>query len=343
MGNKGNNKYEFNIVNTDEKGQSAVIQQDLLAPSIENGNIESTTAYDPKTRNFFVAATSGYKGCTLWQSVISANANSTTPVIQKLKIDYPLSRSPAPLNVAPLVLSRLIVGPDGRLFATFSNGEVHEVDLVKGAFNHLYSLISDELQLGETHPSLTAGSVYDPETATLWSISMAASDAYLISSSLDKKTVGTWLKMAMPQGDNSGFSPETVVDMFMTKVDTGATKVMVMMESLHNLGFDQISFLDTTTGKLDCKECNLMDEYIEFACDTGINACEKWAVAAWDPDAQLLWYQAHSTDMEDYGQLRFTQTGFSPNKATGNLNWWTNVGPELFFGLSGFQWVTASA
>ena len=42
-------------------------------------------------------------------------------------------------------VTRLISGPSGRIFAIFSNGEVHEVNLDTGSFVFSYALISDEV------------------------------------------------------------------------------------------------------------------------------------------------------------------------------------------------------
>lgn len=337
----GQEMYTFNVVRTDMSSGHSTIIEELLSKSNQAGQLESFTAYEESTRSFYVAAASypQITTATFWKSTINADATGTTPVVSAVEIKYPVSRSPAPLNVAHLQLSRLIVGPSGRLFATFLNGEVHEVDLEGGSFTYLYSLISDDMQLSEIHPYMTWGHLYDPSAEVMWSIAMGASDAFLMSSSFETRSVSSWVTMAMPEGDNSGFSPETVVNMHMVTIDNDAPRVMVIMESMHNLGFDQVSFLDTTTGQLDCKQCNMMSDLIELACDTNINACDKWRVSAWDADNGLLYFQAHSTSMETYGEIHLTTMGFDHNAATGNLNWYTNVGQELWYGLSGFQFV----
>jgi hypothetical protein len=179
--------------------------------------------------------------CTFWASTINGAATATTPLLSNVQVKYPVSRSPAPLNNAHLAVSRLVFGPSGRLFATFTNGEVHEVDTTSGSFTYLYSLVSDELQKGETHPHMTWGHAYDADANVMWSIAMAASDAYLMSSSFDDRSVSSWVKMAMPEGDKSGFSAETVVNMHVVKIDNDAPRIMVVMMGQHNLGFDQVT------------------------------------------------------------------------------------------------------
>ena len=237
-------RYTYNLVTVDVSSSDFKIIQELLPSGIKaSRNFESFTAYDESSRTISVAAVDfpSVSSCTLWQSVISGDATTTTPVVVAKEIKYPVSRSPAPLNVAHLKFSRLIVGPSSTLFAVFTNGEVHEINLEEGTFSFKYSLVSDELQLGVTHPYLTAGHVYDRDADTMWSIAMGASDAFLMSSSLKSGNVSSWTTMAMPQGDNSGFSPETVTNMHLVKVDSGPAKVMVLMESLHNVGFDQVT------------------------------------------------------------------------------------------------------
>jgi hypothetical protein len=209
---------------------------------VRAGDIESFTAYDEETRTFYVAAVDypEVSQCTFWQSTISADTMSTTPVVTELTVQYPVSKSPAPLNVAHLQLSRLILA-NGQLYATFLTGEVHQVDLKEGSFNYMYSLISAESQLSEIHPYMTWGHVFDSSKNVMWSVAMGAADAFLMSSSFQTREVSAWIKMAMPQGDNSGFSPETIVNMHMATLTEGeAPQVMVIMESLHNLGFDEV-------------------------------------------------------------------------------------------------------
>lgn len=337
----GQEMYTYNLVTVDVSSSDFKIIQELLPSGIKaSRNFESFTAYDESSRTISVAAVDfpSVSSCTLWQSVISGDATTTTPVVVAKEIKFPVSRSPAPLNVAHLKFSRLIVGPSSTLFAVFTNGEVHEINLEEGTFSFKYALVSDELQLGVTHPYLTAGHVYDRDADTMWSIAMGASDAFLMSSSLKSGNVSSWTTMAMPQGDNSGFSPETVTNMHLVKVDSGPAKVMVLMESLHNVGFDQVSFLDTTTGQLDCKECNLMSEGIEFMCQDDINACDLWRVSAWDPVNKQLYFQGHGATEDDAGTPLMVVMGFD-TAVNGALTWWTNVINPLQFGLSGFQFV----
>lgn len=239
-------RYTYNLVSMDyTSGQVNVIQELLPSGLKAVRNFESFTAFDSATRTVYVAAADApeLSYCTVWQSTISGAVDAATPVFKQVQMKYPISASPAPLNVAHLELSRIVVGPSSRLFAIFTNGEVHEMDLAKGTFSFAYALVSDELQLGVTHPYMTWGHVYDSDARIMWSVAMAASDAYLMSSSLESGNKTSWIKMAMPQGDNSGFSPETIINMHMVKVDNGPAKVLVMMESLANTGFDQVSHL----------------------------------------------------------------------------------------------------
>jgi hypothetical protein len=334
----GKEMYSFNLVAVDYVSQKPTFLQEYLPSGAKAArSFNSFTAFDEKTRSMYTVAVDfpTVAQCVFWKSTISATSDSASPVLSNVQIDYPVSRSPSPMDVAHLELARIFVGPNSRLFAAFTNGEIHLVDLEAKTFTFLYSLISDELQLGVTHPHLTWGHVFDAESNKLWSVIYAANQAYHTSSDLDAKTMAPWTLMAMPKGSNSGFAPQTVINMHMTKVDNGPAKVMVIMESLDNVGFDQISFLDTTTGQLDCKECNLMDADIVFECQMGINTCDLWRVSAWDPVYKRLYYQAHTNE----GDTVMATTGFD-TAINGALTWWTNKSANpMPFGLSGFQWV----
>ncbi len=82
----------------------------------------------------------------------------------------------------------------------------------------------------------------------------------------------------------------------------------------------------------------MMSDLLELACDSNINACDLWRVTAWDQDNLMLYYQAHSTDPSDYGDIKLVTMGFDHTQ-NGNLTWWTNKGAALWYGLSGFQYV----
>lgn len=101
----------------------------------------------------------------------------------------------------------------------------------------------------------------------------------------------------------------------------------------------QVSFLDTTTGQLDCKECNLMDTGVVFECQDDINACDLWRVSAWDPVYKRLYYQGHASSGDDVGSPIMVTTGFD-TAVNGALTWWTNTGETLWYGFSGFQFVS---
>ena len=126
--------------------------------------------------------------CTFWTSTISPSVDAATPVATNVEITFPESRSPYPLNVAPLTVSRIFTGPESRTFVVFTNGEIHEVDLSGRQFKYLYSIIPDEDQLSVSHPSATWGHAWDADRRLVWSVIMGGSDAFFVSHSLDTKT-----------------------------------------------------------------------------------------------------------------------------------------------------------
>ena len=176
--------------------------------------------------------------------------------------------------------------------------------------------------------------------------------------------------MSMPQGVRSGFSPETFINMHVLKMDEEAEpKVIVLLESLDRVGFDEVNFLNTTTGSLETIEVmidsyfsligrmkqsnisqtllsyaqgSLISENLLFKCDTDLNACDLWRVSALDAANKKLYFQAHLIDGmsgEPLG-IHLVEIGFSYSRATGRLTWYINTKPqELWYGNSGFQFV----
>lgn len=106
--------------------------QELLPSKLEQ-QVQTMTAYHEDTRVMTVIGTDfpSVGKCTVWQSQINSAVNGTTPLYSNIEISYPISRSPAPMNVAKLVVSRVITDKDGAVFVVFTNGEVHSLDFQK--------------------------------------------------------------------------------------------------------------------------------------------------------------------------------------------------------------------
>lgn len=342
----GNNEYSFQLVTTDMvTAEYKFIQELLPAGPKEDRSFESFTTYDTASRTYSVVVPQfpSVGRATFWSSTISSGINGAEPIYNSVEITYPVSRSPAPLNVARLEIARLISGPDGRLFTVFTNGEVHSVDIASGEFKFRYSLISDEDQLDVKHPSSTWGHIFEAGSGLLRSVVMSGNEAYVISSNIDGGAVVSSQKMSMPQGQNrlNEFSPETFVNLHSLKMDdTSEPLVLVLLESLPNVGFDQVDFLNLTSGQLDAANPNLMSDNIVLKCDLGINGCDMWRNSALDDVNKKLYFQAHVVDEKHgYGDLYLVEMGFSYS-ITGRVTWYTNViGSALWYGYSGMQFV----
>lgn len=335
----GQEQYEIDLVSTDYESGFFSILQNYIPGSVKGtSDLNFFTTFNNASRVFTTVITDYPRvaTCTFFTSSINNDANASTPLITNLLVKYPVSLSPAPLNDAHLVMSRILLDNVGNMFAVFSNGEVHTVDLTTGTFTFSYKLIPDSNQLSANFPYASWGHVYDTDNNVMWSVLWSGNNWYSCMSSLSTKIVSNWTLMAMPQGDKSGFSPETLINMHYLKLQASKPAyIVVLLESLDNVGFDQVNYLNTRTGQLEYLESNLMSDGIVFECNTNMNDCDKWRVSAYDPVYNRLYFQGHSPT----GEVHLNVMGFSTNVNTGALNWYTNILESIWFGYSGFQWV----
>ena len=242
-----------------DTGKNIALQ--ILTPKddVSARSFETYSAYDSETRTFVVAAADYPQagGATFWISTINDDITSTTPIYSDVYIKYPDSSSPSPLNVAPLRLSRIHHLGESRILAVFTNGEIHSLDIANKAFKVRARLNTDDQLLSEAYPHATWSHVYDKENNALWSVVTAGTPAYLQKTDMTTFEVSSRTQMHLPKSlkfdmnlQNS-FSPETFLSAHVVKVNsTAPSQLMVTLESLDDVGFDLITFLDTTTGDL---------------------------------------------------------------------------------------------
>jgi len=220
-------------------------------------SFETYTAFDSATRTFIVVAADYPEagGATFWTSTVSGDISSVTPVDQDVYIKYPASSSPYPLNVAPLKLSRIQHLGNNRVLCVFTNGEIHTVDIPNKSLQIRARLNTDEQLLSAAYPHATWSHVFDKESNALWSVVTAGTPAYLVKTDIESFKVSDRIEMALPKSlifdinHQDSFSPETFINAHMVKVNsTAPAQLMVALESLDNIGFDEITFLDTKTG-----------------------------------------------------------------------------------------------
>jgi hypothetical protein len=220
-------------------------------------SFETYTAFDSATRTFIVAAAEYPEagGATFWTSTVSDDISTVTPVDQEVYIKYPASTSPYPLNVSPLKLSRVQHLGESRILCIFTNGEIHTVDIKNKSLQVRARLNTDEQMLSQAYPHATWSHVYDKDSNSLWSVVTAGTPAYLVKTDMDSYKVSDRIAMTLPKSlifdinHQDSFSPETFINAHMVKVNsTAAAQLMVSLESLDNVGFDEITFVDTTTG-----------------------------------------------------------------------------------------------
>lgn len=113
----------------------------------------------------------------------------------------------------------------------FTNGEIHTVDIPNKSLQIRARLNTDEQLLSAAYPHATWSHVFDKESNAMWSVVTAGTPAIFDINHQDS------------------FSPETFINAHMVKVNsTAPAQLMVALESLDNIGFDEITFLDTKTG-----------------------------------------------------------------------------------------------
>jgi hypothetical protein len=309
---------------------------------------EVFTAFDENSR-VFVTVAADYpqaQSMTVWASTVSAEIDVAYPVVAGAVVAYPVSSSPYPLNVMPLKISRLICGPDGVSYVTFTNGEVHRIDPSTGAFTLVASIVPDALQLGTTHPYATWGQVYDAASNSLFSVVFGANEAYLATTSLATFTTAPYLPLINPgTGPMKLFAPDTFINAHMLDLPDGSRRLMLCTESLDNVGFDQMNFVNMTSGQLEGPVENLMsDANIILSCDEAVYQCDKWRVSTWDASTSTLWFQGHFQDPNEGPVVKMFGLTFELIRETGRLGYYINSAPAyISYGYTGYQFVTYPA
>lgn len=312
-----------------------------------HGNyIETFTSYDVTTRIFTLAA-SGYptvSSATFWEYAVSDDISYLTPLSEAATIDYPMSSSPAPLDVAPLkMVSLLNAGTDATHLVVFSNGEMHQLDLASKTFKQLARIADDARLLSTEFPRATWSHAYDAETHSVMSVVVGASNAYTVKTDLTTGTVGEYLPMIFAvESPSDGFSSQTFIGGHMAKyADDVSSRFTVVQMSQPNVGFDQINFVDTTTGQLEDKPiANMMEDAMYFEC-TGL-MCDSQRTSVYDAANKRFIFQAHEEKEDSYGTALYSYY-YDVAKVTG-LGWWyaTELIPSDKYpnwGMSGFQLV----
>lgn len=314
--------------------------QTLLAGATDNNEV--FTAFDDATRNFYVVM-SGYpvaNSLTAWVSTISGKADTATPVSTAVQIPFPASGSPSPLNVITPEIARVLVSSSG-LLVVFKNGEVHSLDIQSKKLTKLFSIISQEDLYGVTHPYATSAQVVDTEKNVLNSFVFAASNVYFVCTDLATgKQISNIGPLDMPgtQDISTGFSPETLINAHMIKLQDGSNNLLMAMESLSDVGFDELNFMNTTSGELQGPIYNLMEDSVVLEC-TSYN-CDKWRNSVYDPVSQVMYMQGHYVQEGEPDATALVAMVYVTSHATGR-NYWVinNLVLDLGYGYTGMQWV----
>ncbi len=325
--------------------------QEYLAPAPEvERNFDVFTAYDKDSKTYStVAVDFPTRGTlTVWTSSISgtdAGSMKATPILSGVQINVPLPSGPAPLNINPLKLSKVVSGPNGGLLAIFTNGEVHVLDVNNKQFTLLHKLISDERALAVDHPTTRHGHVFDSERNGLWSIVSGGMFSYVIFTDFKTNSVGEWLQldanMKLDPGANAvttDFSPEWFINAMMVDAGDGkGNQLMVEIQSVSDdVGFDLLTFVNTTSGLLNGPVYNLMNYEIVLQCQS--YNCDTQRNSAYDPVSKSVYFQGHSESISTAGNIVIGALGFDilKNGMPSYYVWQPN--PNADFGYVGYQY-----
>lgn len=278
---------------------------------------------------------------------------------------YPVSSSPSPLNIMPLEVARVVLGPQNTPLVIFTNGEVHSLDMTTGSFTLKHRLISDAQALGVSFPAATTAQVYDPASNVLYSVLTAGMYAYLATTAfethsghvLPQQQPSSWLELDAGMFLDPGvdavttdFSTQTFTNALLIRLDdtsardtaaqdTAEPRVLLTAQSLNDAGFDQLLFVNLTTGKMDAGPVqSLMDYDMVFKCQP--NNCDLNRVSTYDRVSGRLFYQAHmaGSDPNTVGNIAMGEIGFSKSHVTDGWTWYVQtVSDDAPFGYNAFQ------
>lgn len=348
--------------------------QQYLPPAVEaERSFSSFGAYNTKTKVYTTVA-AGYPSAdtlTLWTSSISGTdalsvschvvfsfsgmlmwflyQMKATPILNGVKVQFPVSSAPAPLNYLPLKVAKVVTGPNDGILAIFTNGEVHSLDVDSGKLTLLHKLIPDDKALDVSHPWTAGAHIFDLEKNGLWSVVSAGMYSYLIFTDYKTFQSTEWLKLDAgikcdPGVDSTSedFSPETFVNAML--IDTGngqGTRLMLQLESLDSIGFDMLTWVDTTTGKFTGEGPmeNLMGDNIVLRCLTPYD-CDKNRQSTYDPTTKTVWFQGHLVGGSNDGSLAINGLGFDTSKQGKETFYIWTPNPMSENGHSNFQFYT---
>ena len=327
----------------------ATVLQTLMPPAnTVLRQFDVFTAYDSTSRLYTVVAGDypNEGSATFWTYTIANDISAATPVQENVVITYPTSTSPFPLNYGKLKLTRVLTaGVDSSLIAIFSNGEIHSVDVANAQFKLLTRVFSDAQLLSTSFPQTSWSSYYDSTSRTIKTVTTASNQAFLYTT--DMQTLQTTnVAMILPQGINNvnQFSPQTFFDAHSVTLPNGSTQLLQFSESLYNVGFDLVTYVDPTTGQLGGAVDNLMEYEAEFACNSVVYQCDMWRTTAVDPINNLVYFQAHyAPEGMSSDQLNLYVLGFTTSVVDPDPYPYVNVVVEsMTYGYTGYQFVLVS-
>jgi len=228
------------------------------------------SAYHDPTRTFYTLGLPEQNGGTIW-SVKIDNAVNTSTILSSTRFDLPS-------NVGSV--SRIHASSNNTLLALFDSGILFSLDPKSGTFTKLGNVIPASV----TGFKLSQASVVDTDADVLYSV-LANGDGAVITTFVLHSGRVTSAPITLKR---EHFFLE---DLF-TAVWISDAKKFVLFLAGKDSGFDQLAYIDTTTGNGDYLFDNLAENQLFFTCDMSTKACDVLQTAAYDAIEKRIYFQA---------------------------------------------------
>jgi hypothetical protein len=301
-----------------------------LAPTFQR-QMGLTTAFDPNTRIFTVAAMS-YPAAGLdsfWQVVISDDILSSVPVVTNVIVPHP---DTGPDSPGALTMLRIVQGVDGGILGIFTDGTITTID-IPGQQHSVFASLNQD---GTSAQKISTAHVVDGTLLRSFTAD-SLNGQYLVTVDLESAVVSAPLHIKPYYVNGEGV--ETSTDAALYTPFPGSPQ-QLLLTSAGN--FDMFMMVDTTTGEQSPVIFNLFESagivlechLATFDCDTQWNTV---TVDKTNPDGDIIYFQAH-TDPDVSDTVAMYKLQWYPNQVLGG---YTPIIAEMAFpmnfGYSGYQ------
>lgn len=304
-----------------------------LAPTEQRSN-NLWTAYNPNNREYTVAV-EDYPNPgmdTFFTATISSDVTSAKAVISNAIIGHPDASVGAPGNMH---LRKILYCPEGHHLALFDDGSLHHLDIASGTYKQIANVKTSGLA------SLTMTNAHVVDGSILKSILYDSVNyvSYLAKTDIESGAVSSAVQIQQIRGSLGNEKP---IAAHMT-LDPNAKVNKLTLIFAGN--FDQITYVDETTGVQTPLTANLADDTnngipVEFQCNTATKDCDTlWSTTAYDAKNNALYFQTHEVS-DDTSTTYIYNSKYYTSKLSPDAYPVFNPSVTMTFGYSGYQWVS---